>query len=171
MITDEADNCDGTPIVSYIADTTDGGTNPETITRTYRVTDLTGNIVDVTQNILVSNFIISAPPSNVSTVAESSVSFSVAASNTNTYQWQVSLDGGSTFSDIINGAEYTGTQSTTLVLSAAAVSTSKNGYLYRVLVSNSASTCPEVASDSALLTIRSGMVITNRRITYRVKNN
>lgn len=171
VVTDESDNCAGTPIVTFVGDTTDGGTNPETITRTYRVTDLTGNIIDVNQSITVSNFGISSQPVIVTTVAGGSVSFSVTASNTNTYQWQVSSDNGSTFNDINNGAEYTGTQSTTLVLSAATVSTSKNGYLYRVLVSNSASTCTEVASDSALLTIRSGMVITNRRITYRVKNN
>jgi hypothetical protein len=171
VVTDETDNCSETPIVTYIGDTTDGGTNPETITRTYRVSDLTGNISDVTQTILVFNFLISSQPAGISTVAGTSVSFSVTASNTNSYQWQVSMDAGATFNDISNGTEYTGVQSTNLVLSVAAVSTSKNGHIYRVLVSNSASVCPVFVSDSALLTIRSGTVITNRRITYRVRNN
>ncbi|MGB3151335.1 MAG: C-type lectin domain-containing protein [Maribacter sp.] len=170
VITDETDNCAGAPIVNFIGDITDGGSNPETITRTYRVTDVAGNITDVTQTIVISNFLISSQPTGISVVAGTSVNFTVAVSNTNSYQWQVSTDDGATFNNLNNGAEYTGVQSTSLVLNAAAVLTSKNGYLYRVLASNSVSACQPVVSDSALLTIRSGTVITNRRITYRVGN-
>lgn len=171
VVTDETDNCTGTPNVTYIGDISDGGTNPETISRTYRVSDVTGNIHNVTQTILVSNFNISAQPADVATVAAVPVSFSVSTSNANSYQWQVSTNGGVSFANINNGTEYSGVQSANLLLSAAGVSTSKNGYVYRVLVSNSGSACPAVVSDNAILSISLGRILTNRRITYRIKPN
>ncbi|MCB9224541.1 MAG: gliding motility-associated C-terminal domain-containing protein [Crocinitomicaceae bacterium] len=67
VVTDEADNCTVTPSVSHISDVSDGNTCPETITRTYRVTDDCGNFIDVTQTITVND--ITAPlgtaPANV----------------------------------------------------------------------------------------------------------
>ncbi|WP_418499142.1 hypothetical protein, partial [Flagellimonas sp.] len=52
VVTDEADNCAIASVV-LLSESSDGNTNPETITRTYRVTDTTGNFVDVTQTIYV----------------------------------------------------------------------------------------------------------------------
>ncbi|UOY05335.1 BspA family leucine-rich repeat surface protein [Muricauda sp. SCSIO 64092] len=49
VVTDEADNC-GTPTVTHIGDDT---STPGTIIRTYRVSDATGNTIDVTQTITV----------------------------------------------------------------------------------------------------------------------
>jgi len=171
LITDEADNCDGIPTVTFLGDTSDGGTNPETITRTYRISDVTGNTFDVTQNIIINSFSVDTQPSGVATTVGKSVTFSVTASNTNSYQWQVSTDNGISFTNLNNDSDYSGVQTTDLVLSTGGVEITKNGYLYRVLVSNSASTCPPVTSDSALLSLSVGRVITNRRITYRVKSN
>ncbi len=53
VVTDEADNC-ATPTVEHISDVSDGNINPETITRTYRVTDPYGNFIDVVQTIIVA---------------------------------------------------------------------------------------------------------------------
>lgn len=39
VVTDEADNCTINPLVTYIGDVSDGGTNPEIITRKYRISD------------------------------------------------------------------------------------------------------------------------------------
>ncbi|MEC7265012.1 MAG: hypothetical protein VXW38_14830, partial [Bacteroidota bacterium] len=52
VVIDEDDNC-AVDTVTYIGETSDGNTNPETITRTYRVTDTSGNFIDVQQQILV----------------------------------------------------------------------------------------------------------------------
>ncbi|MCB0373172.1 MAG: hypothetical protein KDD31_09205, partial [Muricauda sp.] len=52
VVTDEADNC-AVDTVSFIGDASDGLTNPETITRTYRITDIYGNYTDVQQTIYV----------------------------------------------------------------------------------------------------------------------
>lgn len=95
--------------------------------------------------------------------------FTVTTTNADTYQWQVSTDGGTVFSNIANGAEYAGTQSTALTVMAIGVN--KNGYRYRVLASKSGSSCLETISASALLTVRVQTVITNKRITHRVKKN
>ncbi|MDX1651996.1 MAG: T9SS type A sorting domain-containing protein [Brumimicrobium sp.] len=56
-VTDAADNC-GIPTVTHLSDVSDGNTCPETITRTYRVTDICGNFIDVTQFIVVNDDIL-----------------------------------------------------------------------------------------------------------------
>lgn len=84
-----------------------------------------------------------------------------------TYQWQVSTDRGSSFTDIFDGADYTGTANSTMT--AVRPEVDKNGYLYRVLVSNSgSSSCGPLYSNSDLLSVNLTSVITNRRITGRV---
>lgn len=95
--------------------------------------------------------------------------FTASATNANTYQWQLSTDGGVLFNNISDGVEYNGTL--TLTLTVNAVSMDKNGYEYRVLASDSSSSCPAVASNSALLKVQVKSVITNRRITHRVDKN
>ena len=52
VVTDEADNC-AVASVTYIDDVSDNQSNPETITRIYRITDTSGNTTDVTQTITV----------------------------------------------------------------------------------------------------------------------
>lgn len=55
LITDEADNCDTNPIVTFISDVSDNNTNPEVITRTYRITDASSNFLDVQQLITIQD--------------------------------------------------------------------------------------------------------------------
>jgi hypothetical protein len=52
VVTDEADN-QGVPVVAWESDVSDGLTCPETITRTYSVTDLCATVIYVTQTITV----------------------------------------------------------------------------------------------------------------------
>ncbi|NQY10777.1 MAG: T9SS type A sorting domain-containing protein, partial [Flavobacteriales bacterium] len=51
-VNDEADNC-STPVVAFVSDVSDGLSCPETITRTFSVTDVCGNTIDVIQLIVV----------------------------------------------------------------------------------------------------------------------
>ncbi|MBK6951519.1 MAG: PKD domain-containing protein [Crocinitomicaceae bacterium] len=55
VVTDEADNCTAAPIVAFVSDASDGLTCPETITRTYSITDDCGNQTLVTQTIVVDD--------------------------------------------------------------------------------------------------------------------
>ncbi|WP_318343973.1 PA14 domain-containing protein [Flagellimonas baculiformis] len=169
VITDEADNCDPDPTVTFISDVSDGGSNPETITRTYRITDDAGNTLDVQQTITVTPFAITTQPANQSIIVGANGSFSVTASGVDTYQWEVSTDGGSSFAPISDGAEYSGSQTANLTVTAP--DTGKNGYVFRVLVSNSSASCDALTSNGAMLTLSVGTLITNRKITYRVNKN
>ena len=64
-VIDESDNCAGALTVTHISDVSDGGTNPEMITRTYRVADLAGNFTEVTQTITVNGIQINTQPNDV----------------------------------------------------------------------------------------------------------
>ncbi|MFV9552596.1 hypothetical protein ACNG5D_15845, partial [Algibacter sp. PT7-4] len=69
VVTDEADN-QGTPVVAFVSDVSDGNTCPETITRTYSVTDVCDNPILVTQTITVND---TTNPTASGTIAESTV--------------------------------------------------------------------------------------------------
>jgi len=62
VVTDAADNCTATPVVAFVSDVSDGNNCPMIITRTYSVTDICGNSIDVTQFITVSD---NTPPTPV----------------------------------------------------------------------------------------------------------
>ncbi|MFK7783689.1 MAG: gliding motility-associated C-terminal domain-containing protein [Crocinitomicaceae bacterium] len=53
VVIDEADDFPTIPTVTFESDVSDGLSCPETITRTYRVTDVCGNFIDVQQLIVV----------------------------------------------------------------------------------------------------------------------
>jgi hypothetical protein len=77
-------------------------------------------------------------------------SFSITATGTGlTYQWQVSIDGGSIWNNIIANTIYTGVTSNTLNVAGAA--NGMNGYKYRCVVSNS--TCTGMKSNAVALAI------------------
>jgi hypothetical protein len=84
-----------------------------------------------------------------------------------TYQWQIF--NGSTWNDLIDTGIHSGTTSNTLTITNP--TSTDNNNRYRVLTSNSGFVCGSEISDEAVLTIRVGTVITNRRITYRVNKN
>jgi hypothetical protein len=64
VVIDETDNCTLNPIVAWVSDISDGNTNPETITRTYSITDNCGNSILVTQTIIALFDSINAPTGN-----------------------------------------------------------------------------------------------------------
>ncbi len=55
VVTDEDDNCTANPVVAFVSDMSDGMTCPETITRTYSVTDECLNQILVTQTITIGD--------------------------------------------------------------------------------------------------------------------
>lgn len=90
-------------------------------------------------------------PENVSVCPGTAASFTATGIGFGgvSYQWQVSSNGGSTYTDLQNGGGYTG--ATTSNLTLADVSTAKNGYWYRVIVTAVCS--PAVSSSGAKLTV------------------
>ena len=85
-----------------------------------------------------------------------SATFTVAATGGGlTYQWQVSTDNGTTYTNVANGTNYSGATTSTLTVTNA--STAFNNYLYRVLVTTGG--CASVTSSSAALTIKPATVV------------
>jgi len=117
----------------------------------------------------VPEVVITSHPVDQTVLAGNNAVFTASVSNADTYQWQVSTNGGVSFSDISDGIEYMGTQTTNLTVNT--VDIPKSGYRYRVVASNSTTGCTAINSNSALLTVNVRTVITNRRITYRVNRN
>ena len=144
-------NSDGTVIAASYATPVDGNTN---------------NIYDFLE---VNSPALNSQPIDVSIITGNAINFAVITSEVDYYQWQVSTDDGVTYTDIFDGTNYSGTQ--TASLSILTSDLGKSGNRYRVLLQNVAYTCFNESSYGALLTISVGQVITNRRITYRVKTN
>jgi len=98
-------------------------------------------------NVPDSGATISAQPTDQSVVEGTSATFSVGASNATGYQWQRSLDGGTTFSDLAGAtaASYT-TPATALV---------DGGTRYRVVVAGGGSS---VTSSTVTLTVTAAPV-------------
>ncbi|MBL0147004.1 MAG: T9SS type A sorting domain-containing protein [Chitinophagaceae bacterium] len=102
---------------------------------------------------------ITAQPVNATVCATLNTSFSVtaASSQTITYQWQLSTDGGANWSNVPAAAPYTGTTTATLNITGATVSLNNNRY--RVLTNNV--TCSATApSNAAILTVNTLPVVT-----------
>ncbi|WP_264537901.1 T9SS type A sorting domain-containing protein [Flavobacterium sp. N1736] len=89
---------------------------------------------------------ITAQASNSAICAGGSTTFSVAAINASSYQWQV--DTGSGYSNITNNATYAGAQTATLTISAA--TGTMNNYSYRAIATG---TCNSDTSLSRTLTV------------------
>ncbi|WP_149275213.1 PA14 domain-containing protein [Pareuzebyella sediminis] len=89
--------------------------------------------------------------------------------NGDAHQWQVSTDGGITFTDILDGPEYSGTTTNTLNIIQPGID--KNGNRYRVIITSDTFICGSITSTPALLNVSPATIITNRRITYRVNKN
>lgn len=96
---------------------------------------------------------ITSQPANQNTCAGSDASFEVTASGSQVqYQWQVSTDGGSNYSDV-SGA-------TTSTLQLSAVNGTMSNYRYRVIVSNG---CPSsITSSAAILNVTEPASITSQ---------
>lgn len=67
-VTDEADDYTAVPVVSHVGDVSDGLSCPETITRTFRITDDCQNFIEVDQLIVVQDTqgpVVDPPPAGV----------------------------------------------------------------------------------------------------------
>jgi hypothetical protein len=117
-----------------------------------------GQVHDYTVNIqpCFAATITTQPP-NTFICNGGSGSIPVVATGTGlTYQWQISTNGGSTWSNVPVIAPYSGVTSNALTITAATLSMS--GYLYRVLINGICS--PLTTSGSAMITINTPADIT-----------
>lgn len=78
-----------------------------------------------------------------------SVNLIVNETGGSSYQWQISTDGGTTYSNLSNNSIYSGVNFTTLVISD---NTGLNGNMYQLVINETSNTCP-ITSNPATLTV------------------
>ncbi|MBK8953130.1 MAG: T9SS type A sorting domain-containing protein [Chitinophagaceae bacterium] len=96
---------------------------------------------------IIAPVTVTLQPANTELCSGSNATFTVAGNSTQSvaYQWQVSTDGGNSFTNIAGATATTYTANNTI--------SSQSGYRYRCLLSNT--TCPiPVASNAGILTVR-----------------
>jgi hypothetical protein len=123
--------------LSFTAQSSDDGNQYRAVfTNTFDSSDhtATSNAATLTVNVPPS---VTAQPTDQTVDAGGNASFSGAASGNPapTAQWQVSTDGGTTFTDISNGGVYSGATTGTLTLTG--VTSSMDGDQYRAVFTNS----------------------------------
>ncbi|WP_158975861.1 hypothetical protein [Cellulophaga sp. L1A9] len=112
---------------------------------------------------------ITSEPTNQTIFVNTPATFTVIANDANSYQWYESSDGGVLFLLLADTTKYSGSQTSTLTINTPTIA--DNGKLYRVIVTNNFACAIDRTSQQALLNIKAKTIITNRRITYRVKAN
>jgi hypothetical protein len=100
---------------------------------------------------------LTSSPNSITSCLGSTVNFSAAGTGTAlAYQWQVSIDGGANYTNLANGAPYSGVNTTTLTV--APIASAMNNYRYRCVLSG---TCtPAVNSNAATLNVVNPVNIT-----------
>lgn len=106
---------------------------------------------------IVTTPTISVNPVNATTNAGGTANFSVTALNGPTsYTWQVSTDGGGSWTTVTNGGVYSGATTATLTITGATLA--MNGYLYHASATNACGT--SAYSTSASLTVSNIVLVT-----------
>jgi hypothetical protein len=136
------------------ANTLAAGTYSITVTGT--ATGATTQVTNITFNINPgSGPAITTQPANQTVCTGANTSFAVTAPSATTYQWQLSIDGGTTFTNISNGGVYTNV--TTATLNLTGVTAGMNNYRYRCIAS---ALCGSTASAAAILTVNTAPAVT-----------
>lgn len=91
---------------------------------------------------------IGTQPAASAICAGSNTTFAVASTGATTYQWQVSTDGGTTWTNVSNGGVYSTATTGTLTITAATAT--MNNYRYRCITTND---CGNTNSSNVTLTV------------------
>lgn len=120
---------------------------------------VTSNAATLTVN---SSVTVTSNPANQTICEGTSTSFSAAASGSGlNYQWEVSTDGGVTWNNVSNGANYSGAGTPTLTLINTPPTFNQNRYRCNI----SSPPCTPGITASALLTVNSYPVITAQPVS------
>ncbi|MDT0622141.1 thrombospondin type 3 repeat-containing protein [Croceitalea vernalis] len=114
--------------------------------------------------------IITIQPNNEKVLLPNNGTFVVTENNTYNYQWQVSINGGANYNDIVDGSQYMGAQTDQLTIIQPELNL--DGHLFRVVLSNPSFICDDTTiSNEVELNVGPKNIITNRRITLRVNQD
>jgi hypothetical protein len=164
----------------YSSENADGGDGGRYGTGTPAINAATGRVTaasytgNYTNAATATRINISTQPANSSTYESSDATFTVVAEGTNAttftggtpnytippatnanagliYRWQSSVDGGTVWTDIDNGGQYSG--ATTATLTVSSVTLSENGHRFRVIISHSSKICSMTSGSARLFVL------------------
>ncbi|NKI27749.1 cadherin-like domain-containing protein [Arenibacter sp. 6A1] len=151
-----------------------GNGNPSVTDANGRVTEASYPVpTDIDANSIYDYKEADSPPSIATQPVDIKIcpgctgSISVMALNADSYQWQ--LFNGASWVDLSDTGIYSGSNTNTLTINNTTAT--EDGNRYRAVLANSMYICATETSDIAILLVRVNTVITNRRITHRVKKN
>lgn len=101
--------------------------------------------------------VVTVNPSPQFIFAAGNTSFSVSASGAGTYQWQVSNNSGTSWTDLMNSVTYSGVNTSTLSITAAPLS--YNGLWYRAIAIETTCGLTDISDPAALSVFPSGLTI------------
>ncbi|WP_264521934.1 T9SS type B sorting domain-containing protein [Flavobacterium sp. N1994] len=154
------DSCNDVIEAGYLDSNLDGllgGTAPPTVNTTGLVTSGTGYGNPNPNYITAAPIVITTQPQNTTACELQSATFSISTNAVNSYQWQLSTNGGISWSLISNNATYSGAATNSLTVSN--VTPAMVGYQYRVFLMKNGNTCG-LLSNAATLTTFALPVIT-----------
>lgn len=131
---------------------------PPTFTNSGTVNSSSGYTVPNGNYIIAAPIIINTQPQNAITCELQNTTFTIDTNAVSGYQWQVSTDSGTTFTNLVNNATYSGV--TTITLTITGVTPSMNGYKYRVVLNKNGNSCGLTSADALLTTYALPVVAT-----------
>ncbi|GIZ09844.1 T9SS type B sorting domain-containing protein [Flavobacterium sp. UMI-01] len=123
------------------------GNTPITINTKGQVTSATGYLIPNTNYLISAPIIITNQPLAQPTCDLQPTQIGITANGDN-YQWQLSIN-GTTWTSITDNSLYSG--ATTNSLSISSVSTSMNGYKYRVFINKTGNSCGLLSAETTLI--------------------
>uniref|UniRef100_UPI00375329BD gliding motility protein n=1 Tax=Flavobacterium sp. TaxID=239 RepID=UPI00375329BD len=128
-----------------------GAITPATVNTNGIVTSGIGYTAPNINYITAAPITVTTQPTNKITCELQNATFTIVTSTpTTSYQWQLSINNGVTWTDILNNAPYTG--ATSIMLSVNNVTPSMNGYKYRVFLNRNGNSCGLLSGNATLTT-------------------
>lgn len=154
------DGCNDVIEAGFSDSNSDGflGNSPIVVNSNGVVTSGTNGYTAPNGNYLISNPIIITKSLISQSICELQNTTFEIVSNAESFQWQISTDGGVNWNSLTNNTTYSGINTTILAINK--VSASMNGFQYRVLLNKLNNACG-LTSAPAILTILGVPVLTN----------
>lgn len=122
-----------------------------------------GYTIPNTNYILAAPIAITTQPIDQTECELQNANFTVVTTPVDSYQWQISTDGGVTFTNLVNNATYSGC--TTISLLITSVSPLWDGYKYRVLLGKIGNSCGLLSAAGTLHTF--ALPVITSPVTYK----
>lgn len=125
-----------------------GATTPPTTNTNGLVTSGTGYTAPNGNYIIAAPIVITTQPQATPTCELQSTTISVSDNGGNTYQWELSTDGGTTWGPLTNNAVYNNV--TTATLTITSVTNAMNGHKFRVQLNKTGNSCGLLSAQTTL---------------------